>query len=132
MCIAAPCGVVRSNLTAPLRQRQGGATIRGNARGRYEPLGAVLAGAAELLDPLPELLDPLLELALDAAPLALEPPPDFASARESVREKPLPLKVTPTALKSLRSRPEQDGHSVRESSVNAWTMSKALPHSVQR
>jgi hypothetical protein len=42
------------------------------------------------------------------------------------------LKVTPTGLKTLRSTPEQTGHTVRLSSVNDWTTSKALPHSVQR
>jgi hypothetical protein len=42
------------------------------------------------------------------------------------------VKLTPTAAKSFRSLPPQTGHSVRESSVNAWTMSKALPQTVQR
>jgi len=32
----------------------------------------------------------------------------------------------------LRSTPPQVGHTVRESSVNDWWMSKALLHSVQR
>jgi hypothetical protein len=42
------------------------------------------------------------------------------------------LKVTPTALKSFRRRPEHAGHSVSVSSVKACWMSKASPHSVQR
>jgi hypothetical protein len=42
------------------------------------------------------------------------------------------LKVTPTALNTLRSAPWQDGHSVSVSSVKACWMSKALPHWVQR
>jgi hypothetical protein len=42
------------------------------------------------------------------------------------------LKVTPTGLKTLRRVPWQTGQTVSESSVNDWTTSKALPHSVQR
>jgi hypothetical protein len=42
------------------------------------------------------------------------------------------LNVTPTALKTLRSLPPQTGHTVSESSVNAWWMSNAFVHSVQR
>jgi hypothetical protein len=42
------------------------------------------------------------------------------------------LKVTPTALNTLRSAPWQLGHSVSVSSVNFCWMSKALPHCVQR
>jgi len=42
------------------------------------------------------------------------------------------LKVTPTGLNTLRSLPWQTGQTVSVSSVNDWTMSKALSHSVQR
>jgi hypothetical protein len=42
------------------------------------------------------------------------------------------LKVTPMVLKSFRSLPPQTSHVLSASSVNAWWMSKALPHSVQR
>jgi hypothetical protein len=42
------------------------------------------------------------------------------------------LKVTPTALNTLRKTPPHTGQTVSESSVKAWWMSKALLHSVQR
>jgi hypothetical protein len=42
------------------------------------------------------------------------------------------LKVTPIVLKSFRSRPPQTSQTASASSVNAWWMSKALSHSVQR
>jgi hypothetical protein len=42
------------------------------------------------------------------------------------------LNVTPMVLKSLRSLPPHTSHVVSASSVNAWWMSKALSHSVQR
>jgi len=42
------------------------------------------------------------------------------------------LKVTPTGLKTLRSAPPQTGHTVRLSSLNDCTMSKAWSQWVQR
>jgi len=42
------------------------------------------------------------------------------------------LKVTPMVLKSFRRRPPHASQVVSASSVKAWWMSKALPHSVQR
>jgi len=42
------------------------------------------------------------------------------------------VKLTPIALKTLRRRPWQAGHSVIESSVNVCWMSNAFSHSVQR
>jgi hypothetical protein len=42
------------------------------------------------------------------------------------------VNVTPMGENTLRSTPLQVGHTVRESSVKAWWMSKAVPHSVQR
>jgi hypothetical protein len=42
------------------------------------------------------------------------------------------VKLTPTALNSLRSLPPQFGQTVRLSSVNSWWMSKAVSHTVQR
>jgi hypothetical protein len=42
------------------------------------------------------------------------------------------LKVTPMLLNTLRSLPPQMSQTLSESSVNAWWMSKALSHSVQR
>jgi hypothetical protein len=40
------------------------------------------------------------------------------------------LKLTPMAVKTLRSLPPQFGQTVSESSVKACWMSKAVPHSV--
>jgi hypothetical protein len=40
------------------------------------------------------------------------------------------LKTTPTALKTLRSVPSQDGQTVSASSVKLWRTSSELPHSV--
>jgi hypothetical protein len=34
------------------------------------------------------------------------------------------LKTTPTALKTLRSRPEHSGQTINESSLKDWTISK--------
>ncbi|NYF42887.1 hypothetical protein HDA43_005088 [Streptosporangium sandarakinum] len=41
------------------------------------------------------------------------------------------MKTMPTAENTLRSWPEQDGHSVRASSENFWTISNSLPHVLQ-
>jgi hypothetical protein len=41
------------------------------------------------------------------------------------------LKTTPTALNCLRRLPPQLGHTVSESSLKDWTMSKAWPQSAQ-
>jgi hypothetical protein len=41
------------------------------------------------------------------------------------------LKTTPTAEKTLRSRPPQTGQSVRAASLKDWTASNGSPHSVQ-
>ena len=62
-------------------------------------------------DELLEELSPLLLLALELD--------DLDEARLSVREKPLPLKTTPTLPNSLRSRPLHLGHAVSASSLNA-------------
>ncbi|COX51645.1 Uncharacterised protein [Mycobacterium tuberculosis] len=40
----------------------------------------------------------------------------------------MPLNTTPTALNSLRSRPEHRSHVVSASSVKACTTSKRLAH----
>jgi len=40
------------------------------------------------------------------------------------------LKTTPTEEKTLRSLPLQVGHTVRASSVNFWTASSGVLHSV--
>ena len=45
--------------------------------------------------------------------------------RLSLRYNPEPLKTTPTALKTLRSRPWHSGQTVSASSLNDWTSSKA-------
>jgi hypothetical protein len=41
------------------------------------------------------------------------------------------LKTTPTGEKTLRSTPEQAGHSVSGSSLNFWATSRLSPHCVQ-
>jgi len=42
------------------------------------------------------------------------------------------LKVTPTGLNTLRRGPPQTSQTVRLSSLNDWTTSKAFSHWVQR
>ncbi len=70
-------------------------------------------------------LDLPSELLLLAAGALLDEEP-----RLSVRYNPEPLKTTPTAENTLRSRPLQAGHTVSASSLNFCTASRPSPHSV--